>query len=159
MKMKKILMLLAILLLAVGLVACNTDDDNAKNDDVNKEATTPPAPNSDTTPEPNDNDLDNDNDNIGTDDNNITLENAIEHFKAEGIEVDEEKPAYETISARNGAIFYIDDEPVKIYEFENEERFETAGETLAELRDMPRKGMLVLETENERAIEIFNKLR
>ena len=150
--MKKAFMLLVVLLLTTGLVACDTNGDRAKNDDVDNRSVTPSTPNDDTNPD--DNERRN-----NSDDEGPTLENAIKKYKEKGIKAEKETPSYEAIFAKNGVIFYIGDEPVKIYEFENEEMFEAGSEALAGLRDMPRKGLLVLETANERAIEIFNELR
>ena len=86
----------------------------------------------------------------------FTLRSALRLFEEQGIDTNPaERPLFETINARNGAIFYVDEELVRIYEFTNEEDFKKGVKDLTILRTFPKRELLVIETLSEKAIEIF----
>jgi len=90
---------------------------------------------------------------------NVTLADAISAFENEGIEVNpEEKPFFQMINASDGVIFYIDGKVVKIYEFASEKDYKKGLESVPAIKDWPKIGNVVLETSNERAVEIFSAL-
>lgn len=91
---------------------------------------------------------------------NLELSDFIGQFEAEGIEIDSnEKPMFSMISAIDGVIFYVDNQPVKIYEFENTDDIKKGEEALPQVADWERNGPFVLETSNEEAKEIFKSVK
>lgn len=90
---------------------------------------------------------------------NITLENLIEAFENEGVEVDrEEKPLFLMVEASDGVIFYMDEKKVAIYEYESPKALEDAKSNNDLVKAWPSKGNFVIETSNEKALEIFNSV-
>lgn len=63
----------------------------------------------------------------------------------------EEKPLYSFVGATDGFIFYLDREPVKVYEFDSVKDLEKSDFTFAATN-----GRFALETNSATAIEIFN---
>lgn len=90
----------------------------------------------------------------------LTIESFKQAYENEGITVDSnEKPLYDMIKAKDGVIFYQDQKPVKIYEFESENAIKEAKKNNEFIKDWPENGNFVLETSNEKAIEIFNSVK
>lgn len=93
-------------------------------------------------------------------DSNTIMDSFIKAFESEGVKVDaEEKPMFEMIGAKDGVIFYNDENVVKIYEFEDKEAIIKAEEALPVVKDWDRNGLFVLETSDAKSIEIFNKVK
>jgi ABC-type phosphate/phosphonate transport system permease subunit len=89
----------------------------------------------------------------------LTMNDVISKFEEQGITVTlESKPAFALIGAKDGVMFYIDNSPVKLYEFESENSYKTALETYSILEKMPKKGLVVLDTNSQTAIDTFNSL-
>ncbi|RXZ77245.1 hypothetical protein EBB07_33780 [Paenibacillaceae bacterium] len=87
------------------------------------------------------------------------LSDAIKAFQDAGHTIDkEEKPLVSMVGAKDGVLFYVNNNPVKIYEYES-------GKSLkAEIKkgdfDFDSiNGKLGLETNNEEAKEIFSKIK
>jgi|GEM_PF-1002827 len=88
----------------------------------------------------------------------FTLRSAINAFENEGAEIDlSTKPMYELVNAKDGVLFYHDDELVKLYEFESEQAYEEGVEGLSILGTFPKRDLVVIETDSDRCIEIFEK--
>lgn len=86
----------------------------------------------------------------------FTLNVALRAFHEAGADINEDKrPLYELVNARDGAIFYFENELVRIYEFEDEEAYEKGVKDLTILGTFPKRELLVIETQSEKAIEIF----
>jgi len=65
---------------------------------------------------------------------------------------------YQMVGASDGVMFEIEGSVVKIYEFKSEEDYQEQKEKYDLIKDMPVKGRFVLDTNNSKAIEIFNKI-
>lgn len=90
----------------------------------------------------------------------LTMQDFITAFENEGVEVDDsEKPFYDMIKAKDGIIFYIDGSPVKIYEYATVKAIKDGEEALPIVSEWDKNGRFVLETSNEKAIEIFNSVK
>ena len=90
----------------------------------------------------------------------LTIEDVLSEFKKQGITVDlESKPYYELIEATNGEMFYLNNEVVKLYEYESREDYNNAVEKYITLKDMPHKGLVVLDTNSQKALDIFQSLK
>lgn len=103
----------------------------------------------------------------------LTMDKFIEAFNNSGEEISskatsdakdiidkENKPMYQMIGAADGVIFYLGNNPVKIYEYETVKKMKKAKDEFSpNMDDYPAKGRFVLETRNERAKEIFNSVK
>ena len=90
---------------------------------------------------------------------NISMQDAISKFKESGINVNlEEKPYFSMIGAKDGEMFYLDNSPVKLYEFKDEKSYKQALKNFSTLEQMPKKGLVVIDTNSSKALEIFNSL-
>lgn len=90
----------------------------------------------------------------------LTLDNFIEAYTSQGIEVDKnEKPLFEMIEATDGVVFYYDNSPVKIYEFESVKKLNKAKEENEVIKDFVSNGKFLLETKKQEAVEIFNSVK
>lgn len=88
--------------------------------------------------------------------NGFNLQSAIRAFQKEGIEIDfEKRPLYELVNARDGVIFYYDDEVVRLYEFENETTYQKGIDHLSILQIFPKRELVVIETHSQKAIDLF----
>lgn len=136
---KGILVLLACLVLLIG--GCSNSDNGGTGDVNNGDA------------------LNNNEENLDVNTSPITLSEAIALYEAEGIEVDPEKqPSFLMIYAEDGVQFDIDETTVKIYEYASEEEYQEAVEKFGEvLAGWPKRGLVVIDTESEKALEIFQK--
>ena len=90
----------------------------------------------------------------------LTMQSFIEAYEAEGVEIDpEEKPFFSIINAKDGVIFYMDDQPVKIYEYSTAKDIDSGIEALPDVSEWDKNGRFVLETSNEKAKEIFHNVK
>ncbi|AIQ45622.1 hypothetical protein R70723_06725 [Paenibacillus sp. FSL R7-0273] len=103
---------------------------------------------------------------------NLTMDKFIEAFNNSGEDVNhdvdsgvekginrEKKPKYEMIDAKDGIIFNIGTNTVKLYEYETNAKAKKAIEKYNSImQDWPVKGKIVLETNNAKAKEIFNSV-
>lgn len=86
-----------------------------------------------------------------------TIQDFISVYTAEGIEVDaEEKPLFQLVTAGDGVIFHIEGDKVAIYEYEDAKALEKAKSEFDMMKEWPVNGKFILESDNEKAIEIFN---
>ncbi|WP_438497171.1 hypothetical protein [Paenibacillus sp. IHBB 3054] len=104
---------------------------------------------------------------------NLSMDKFIEAFNNSGEDINhdvdsgvekgvdkEKKPMYEMIDAKDGVIFNIGNKTVKIYEYESNAKAKKAVEKYDSImEDWPVKGNFVLETNNEKAEEIFNSVK
>src|SRR5690625_719863 len=90
----------------------------------------------------------------------LTMDDFIGAYQAEGVEVDpNEKPEYAMIDAVDGVIFYVDNQYVAIYEFQNKKTLDQLLESHPSFsKDTPTNGLFMLETNNQQATEIFNNV-
>ena len=96
---------------------------------------------------------------INKNSNNISMQDVILKFKESGINVKlEEKPYFSMIGAKDGEMFYLDNSPVKLYEFKDKKSYKQALKNFSTLENMPQKGLVVIDTNSSRALEIFNSL-
>lgn len=70
----------------------------------------------------------------------------------------EEKPFFDMIGAVDGVIFYIENQKVAIYEYESAKKLEEVTKDNALIKDWNSNGKFLLETDNQKAIEIFNSV-
>lgn len=90
----------------------------------------------------------------------LTLDKFIKAYQEAGIEVDpEEKPLLSTPNEKDGVIFYIDRQKVAIYEYKTKKDADKAVSELEMMKDWPQKGAFLLETRNEKALEIFESVK
>jgi hypothetical protein len=88
-----------------------------------------------------------------------TMKDVIQLYSDKGYEVDpSEKPFYTMIGAEDGVIFYIDNEPVKIYKYYSDKKMDQAKKEIVFLSETVNKGLFALETNNEKAKEIFKQM-
>ena len=88
----------------------------------------------------------------------MTLDLYVKKFQDSGetIKLEERKPYYEMVGAKDGIMFYLGNAPVKIYQYESVEALEAAKQQYTTLADMTQNGVFILDTNNETAKEIFN---
>lgn len=88
-----------------------------------------------------------------------TMEEFVQKFKDNGYEVNlDEKPLYMMIGASDGVIFYIDNKVVKIYKYSSEESYNEAKNTYSMLENWEKNGLFIIETNSEKAKEIFKEI-
>lgn len=89
-----------------------------------------------------------------------TIANFINAYEDADIEIDEaDKPMFTMIGAKDGVIFYIENEVVKIYEYESEKDLEKAREKYNNIiDDWENNGKFLLETNSEDATKIFTSI-
>jgi len=96
---------------------------------------------------------------INSNSNNISMQDAISKFKDAGITVNlEEKPYFSMVGAKDGEMFYLDKSPVKLYEFKDKKSYTKALKDFSILESMPKKGLIVIDTNSDKALEIFNSI-
>jgi len=89
----------------------------------------------------------------------MTMDDVLNTFRDNGITVElKDKLLYQMVGASDGVMFEIEGSVVKIYEFKSEEDYQEQKEKYDLIKDMPVKGRFVLDTNNSKAIEIFNKI-
>lgn len=103
----------------------------------------------------------------------ITLEDIIQAFEASGEEVTtlnadgkvsegidkDEKPQFTVIGANDGVIFYMDNGPVKIYEYKDKKELEKAKKENGLIADWDSNGKFLLETRSDKVKEIFASIK
>ncbi|WP_439412708.1 hypothetical protein [Enterobacter ludwigii] len=95
----------------------------------------------------------------GSENKDLTLEKFIKAYQDAGVEVDpEEKPILSTPNEKDGVIFYIDRQKVAIYEYKSKKDADKAVSEYELMKEWPQKGAFLLETRNEKAIEIFESV-
>ncbi len=89
-----------------------------------------------------------------------TLDHFTKAFEDAGHSVaDATEPLFAAVGATAGTMFKIGDETVKIYMYESEEALEKAQKDYAStVKDFKRNGRFLLETTNQKAQDIFNKV-
>lgn len=90
-----------------------------------------------------------------------TMEDFIAAFEANGIEVNlnENKPLYQMVGADDGILFFVDDNVVRIYQYDKLKYLKEAQKTYeSTVHDMPVNGNFMLDTSYEEAITIFNAI-
>ena len=89
-----------------------------------------------------------------------TLDHFTKAFEDAGHSVaDATEPLFAAVGATAGTMFKIGDETVKIYMYESEEALEKAQKDYAStVKDFKRTGRFLLETTNQKAQDIFNKV-
>lgn len=90
----------------------------------------------------------------------LTISDVISKIKDEGYNVtlEETKPYFTMIGAIDGEMFYLDNEPVKLYIFESEKSYKEALNNYPLLQNMPKKDLIVLDTNISKIIELFKSL-
>jgi len=92
--------------------------------------------------------------------NSLTLDTFIKAYTDAGVKVDpNEKQMYQMAGAEDGVIFYMDNMPVKIYKYKSEKDLKDAVKKDEMLKDWPSNGNFLLETNSEKAKEIFGKVK
>lgn len=90
----------------------------------------------------------------------ITIKDVLAEFEKQGISVKlESKPYYALIEANDGEMFYLDNEVVKLYEYKTIEDYTNAFNKYLSLQDMPHKGLVVLDTSSQTALNIFENIK
>lgn len=88
-----------------------------------------------------------------------TMEEFVQKFKDNGCDIDlNKKPLFAMIDAIDGVIFDIDNDVVKIYKYSNEENYNNAKNIYSFMETFEKNGLFVLETNNERAKQIFREI-
>lgn len=91
---------------------------------------------------------------------NLTLDTFIKAYQDQGIEVDpEEKPMFQMVQAEDGVIFYMDESKVAIYKYSSSKNLKEAKTEYEVMEDWKKNGLFLLETSNEKAIEIFESVK
>lgn len=93
-----------------------------------------------------------------TADDSLTMEKFTKSFTDAGAELQEEKPMFSMIKAKDGVMIYLDNSAVKIYEYSSESEIESAKKEYAVMKDWPSKGKFVLEATKQEAKDIFEKV-
>ncbi len=89
-----------------------------------------------------------------------TLDDYIKAYTDQGVEVDpENKPVFAMIGAINGVLFYYEKSPVKIYEYKSSADLKKSVSADSAMKDWPSAGKFLLETKNEKAMEIFESVK
>jgi len=96
-------------------------------------------------------------DSINTELYKQSLDDLTHIFIENGAILEDEKPFYSMIDAQDGIMLYLDDKPVKLFLYKSEAQYDAAFEKYSVLKKMPRKGLIVLDSSYEKAIEIFNE--
>ena len=90
----------------------------------------------------------------------LTLQDFIKAYQDQGVEVDpSEKPLFEMLGAKDGVIFYMENSPVKIYEFDSVKSLKKAVSEDGMIKDWPQNGRFLLETKKQEAIQIFENVK
>lgn len=90
---------------------------------------------------------------------NVSLSDYETAFVNEGLIVEEEKPLFGMIGAKDGFILYQDGQKVAVYEFANEKDIKKAEDSMPAIKDWVRNGTFVIETSSEEAKKIFNNVK
>lgn len=89
----------------------------------------------------------------------LTLEHFQNVYVNAGYEVKEsEKPSFTMVNAKDGVMFYVGTEVVKIYEFKNVSDLEKQRKEFPFLADLPSKGRFVAESSSKELLEFFTTI-
>lgn len=91
--------------------------------------------------------------------NGVDIKMYEDAFKNEGLEIEEDKPLFGIIGAKDGFILYNEGKKVAVYEFENTKDIKVAEKSLPAMKDWERNGLFVLETSHEESKKIFNSVK
>lgn len=72
-----------------------------------------------------------------------------------GATVESDKQYYSMVGAIDGAMFSIDDNPIKVYEFASQKDLDKAKKDFSFVNDWPVNGLFALETDGSKAKDIF----
>ncbi len=90
----------------------------------------------------------------------LTMADFTQAYTAAGVTVDPEKKIeFATVYAKDGMLLYMDEKPVKIYEFASKQDFDKAKKEFKFVADWQVKGLFALETANDKAKEIFKNVK
>ncbi|OMF05271.1 hypothetical protein BK129_14895 [Paenibacillus amylolyticus] len=91
-------------------------------------------------------------------DDGLTMENLTKAYTDAGAELKEEKPLFSMIEAKDGVMVYLNNSPVKLYEYASASEIESFKKENELIKDWPSRGKFLLETSKQEAIDIFNKV-
>ena len=90
----------------------------------------------------------------------LKMADFIQAYTDAGVKVDtNEKQEFSVISATDGVIFYMNSNPVKIYEYASKKELDKAEKDFDLMKDWPVSGLFVLETNEDKAKEIFKSVK
>lgn len=90
---------------------------------------------------------------------NRTLDDMIAPFKANNEKLEVEKlETAEMIGGKSNVIFYIENTPVKIYEYEDEDTLKKEKENNTLIKEWVNNGKFLIETNHEEAIALFSSI-
>lgn len=91
----------------------------------------------------------------------LTISDVITYFEQNNIEVnlEETKPYFTLVGAVDGEMFYLGEDPVKLYIFSDEKSYNQALKDYPILENMPKKDLIVIDTKSPQALDLFNKIR
>ena len=96
----------------------------------------------------------------GKEESTLTMDEFIQAYTSQGVEVDpSEKPLFDIIGAIDGVVFYYDNSPVKIYQFDTKKKLEQAKKDNEALKDWVSNGSFLIETKKQEAINIFDSVK
>ena len=91
---------------------------------------------------------------------NRTLDDFITAYTDKGVDMtDKDEPTYSAIGATDGVMFYMDGQPVKIYEYKSPEVLKSEQKDTELIKDWDVNGKFLLETGSEEAADIFNGVK
>lgn len=90
---------------------------------------------------------------------NRTLDDMIAPFKANNEKLEVEKlETAEMIGGKSNVIFYIENTPVKIYEYEDEDTLKKEKENNTLIKEWVNNGKFLIETNHKEAIALFSSI-
>ena len=151
---KTFLVLAACAVVSAALVGCGSGSSTESQSAVTSDNATASNAVESKTQEETSKVTDNDSENAAE----MTLDSYVKKFEDAGqtVKVEERKPYYEMVGAKDGVMFYLGNSPVKIYQYESIEALEAAKQQYAVISDMPQNGVFILDSNSEIAKEIFN---
>jgi len=87
-----------------------------------------------------------------------TLNDFFKAFEAKG-SLNSGEAQYQHVNAIDGIVFNLDGNIVSIYEFKSEKDLKAAKDTKEEMKDWPSSGVFLLETDLDKAVDIFNSVK
>ena len=91
---------------------------------------------------------------------NRTLDDFITAYTDKGVDVtDRDEPAYSAIGAVDGSMFYMDGQPVKIYEYKLPGALKSEQKDTELIKDWDTNGKFLLETSSGEATDIFKSVK
>lgn len=100
---------------------------------------------------------------VKVDEDTRKLDDFVKAYSENGIKVDiNEKQAFAMIGAKDGFMFYENNTPVKIYEYETESDLNQAEEIFATIIKgdlFAKSGRFLIETKSDKAKEIFMNVK